>query len=447
MRKMFLKCLCLLLALMYLSPVSAEELRISGISDAHDAYQLFTGDHPDMTVIAELSRYRSDTQLVNAFLSREFVYDVFSMNTASFHVEQLFAKGYCADLSSSDVIRQAVFEMHPSIQKLVMFDDAIYGLPYSAYISFLCYDKDIWDYAGLSEEDVPDSFPALLDFLENWLNRVEDDPDNDIGVYGLFDESMYSEASYTNLLTTWLVNEHIMQCSFANEPLRFDTPDFLLLLSRCKGIGRRLYDADPTFSCEYALFTTSSFMTDIEQVVSLRLNEQQPELIRASLSLFLIYAGSEHKERALEFIEDCLQVMEDHHRAFLFSEATPVENEDYEGSVAFWQGKVDAAKMNLETVSDADRRDAEIELERLETILAAVSHPENRYLILPEQLASYQAYGNALFFQPPSVFSAETEEGQNVRSLISQFSFGQLPADMLAKRMNELAIMLENEQQ
>lgn len=447
MRKIFLKCLCLLLALMYLSPVFAEELRISGISDAHDAYQLFTGDHPDMTVIAELSRYRSNTQLVNAFLSGEFIYDVFTMYTGSFHVQQLFDKGYCADLSSSDVIRQAVSEMHPSIQKLVMSDNAIYGLPAHGNISFLCYDRDVWDYAGLSEDDVPDSFPALLDFLENWLNRVEDDPDNDIGVYGLFDEGMYSEASYTNLLTTWLVNEHIMQCSFANEPLHFDTPDFLLLLPRCAEIGRRLYDADPTFACEYALFTTSSFMTDIEQVVSLRLNEQQPALIKASLSLFLIYAGSQRKEQSLEFIEDCLQVMDDNDRAFLFLEATPVENEDYEGNVAFWQGKVDAARMNLDTVSDADRRDAEIELERLETVLAAVSDPENRYLILPEQLASYQAYGNALFFQPPSVFSAETEEGQNVRSLISQFSFGQLPADMLAKRLNELAIMLEREQQ
>ena len=442
------RCLCLLVCLL-LVPLAAraDDLMISGHTDAHEAYQRFCEDHPDLTVTADLSRYYTNSDLVGAFLTGEFPYDVFTMDTSTFNLEKLFDKGYCVDLSGSEVIREAVEQMHPAIQRLVTLNGAIYGLPSSARIAYLRYNPEAWEQAGLSEADVPDSFPAYLDFLDAWLERLEDDPNNTFSVHGYFDESLYTEATYTELLTKQLIAEHTQQSSYAGVSLRFNAPDFLSLLRRCEITGRRLYALDPGPYGKALLFETSSFITNLDELVPLRLTPEQPMLLGATLHLALIYAGSQHQENAIEYLEDCLRVMPDNAWATLARDHGPVVNDDYEQTVALWQERVDAARAQLETVSEAGHFEAEDALETLEFILADVAAPENRYTITEEQMALYQAYGDKLYFQPPSVFQADSEQASNLRSLISQFAYGRIPAEMLVKRLNELAIMLENEMQ
>ena len=67
-----------------------------------------------------------------------------------------------------------------------------------------------------------------------------------ISVINTFDEEQYGDHSYILFLTRLLIENHMLQCSYAGEPLHFDTPLFRELLARCQSIGRQLYFQPPS---------------------------------------------------------------------------------------------------------------------------------------------------------------------------------------------------------
>lgn len=75
------------------------------------------------------------------------------------------------------------------------------------------YSPEAWAEAGLTKADVPDSFTGLLDFLDAWILRMEEQPMDHISVCNAFDEEQYGAHSYILYLVQALVDNHIMQSS------------------------------------------------------------------------------------------------------------------------------------------------------------------------------------------------------------------------------------------
>lgn len=429
----------------------ADTLYVEGLTTESDVYKLFVQENPEVDLQFESIIYNSTDELIGEMLTGEFPYDVFTMYTQSFDIDQLMAKGYCASLSDNPLIVEKIGEMYPSVQQQLTRDGVIYGVAYGSALIYYVYVPETWEAAGLSAEDVPTSFTGLLDFLDMWAERIADEPEYNICVTNTFDSELYDENSYIFYLVERLVENYIMQCSYAEEPLRFDTPVFTELLHRCVETGKALYENEPEWKGEMQLFSENSYsMSHLATLVPLRMTEDQPILIRSALTAYFLNAASPNKELGLKFIETSLAALSNRTEAYLYSNAAAVEDPQYESMMEQWQDRITEIERQLENTQDMEplaRAELEIKRETFMNALEDVSNPKNRYIVSQEDLDLYRGYGDFLYFQPPSVFDPNTEDRQNVGQLMDRFCTESMTAEAFVERLDQLAAMIEAENQ
>lgn len=202
-------------------------------------------------------------QFHGALVTGAFISDAFTLGSHQHDCRQIFAKGYCLSLDDSEALQNAVGRMHPSIRAQVTYDGRLYALPASLIFSFYSIDRDGWTEAGLTDADIPQSFPQLLDFLERWCDRQVSGDSLGIRVKGSWEAELYKPSSYTAWLTGLLIHNHMIQAEHAGEPLRFHTPEILALLERIVEIGPRIYQSEPSMS-EFASGAGRQLFSDAE---------------------------------------------------------------------------------------------------------------------------------------------------------------------------------------
>ena len=443
--------LILLLSLaMALGMAHADEIHLEGVGLQDSAVRLFQEAHPEVTIHpSPHTAYFSTTQLVGQLISGEFAYDVFTMESDSFDIGRLIEKGYCAELPATGRIGQELSRMYGSIFDQVSRNGKIYAVPCALSMRYLMYDPAGWEAAGFTEADVPTSFPELLDFLERWVERIAEEPEDNISVSNMFDETRYHEGSYVLYLTDLLMDHYMMQMSFAGEPLRFQTPLFRDLLERCRKIGMDLYRYEPIHKGEMQLLMEYQGMRDLDKLVPLRLTEDQPVLIHAGLRVHMLNAASKQKELAIDYLEDVLSSIEPRDAVYLYRDAVPVEEPTYQSNLKNRLDRIASIRAQLEddTQSLAERETLEFLLENAQLQLERYQTPEHQYVVLEDDLRLDRAYGENLYFQPPSALSVTTENGQNMQQLRDLFCSGQLPLEQFIARLDELAWMVETENQ
>ncbi len=436
------------LAMLIQSGARAETvLSLEGSGKNSACYQAFVEKHPDVTVNTVSNIYYSTYDMISAFITGEMRYDTFNMTSGSFDIKQLMRKGYCAPLSDSQVISEALSRMYEPIRAMVTEDNHIYGVPFFCYIGYYTYSPEAWEAAGLSVEEVPSSFGAYLDFLEQWVNRIRENPEYDISVCNAFDETQYDEHSYVSYLVDRLIQEHIMQSSYAHEPLRFDTPEIRELLDRCQRIGADLYRYEPKTKGNLALFEDLHGMRYLEYLVPLRITEEQPILVKANLTVSFLNVRSTEQDLAKAYLECCATCITPEDAAYLYPDAQPVENEAFATIVDSTRQMVTSLEMMLtdETLTPEARIKLEDRLAQKKEQLMEMENAEERYFISPQDLERYHTYGSYLYFQAPSIFDPSTSDGENMKRLRDRFSYGNLPLDQFVAELDRLAWMLETE--
>lgn len=449
-KRLSLLLLCALFACYLPAGAQASTLRVAGITSSSKAYRAFVSTHSGVEVQATLNPFVRTNELLNALISGGFAYDVFTVSSASFDVGLLMDKGYCADLSAFPGVREAVEGMYPAFADLVYRDGGIYGIPYGCSLSYLSYCPDAWAELGWSAEDVPDSFPEFLSLLERWIGQAQAGDTPPVVVFNSFAEDLYGPSSYTYLLTGLLIDSQILQCSHAGEPLRFDTPEFRACLERCADIGQRLYALEPVPNLGQALFTRSGGMENLRYLVSLRLTEEQPTLIDTQISVAMAFVNTQEAALGAEFALTMLEANETGKaEAYLMQNAQPLEDPGYPDAVAYWEEQVAAlsARLAQGDLAPTEQEEGEMNLERYQEILSGLHAGDGRYLISPETLEGYRACGDLLYVQPPHAFLSTNESDVNMRSLREQFASGLLPVDQFLRRLDQMAAMLEMENQ
>lgn len=204
--------------------------------------------------------------------------------------------------------------------------------------NFWAINMEGWEAAGLSDADVPDTFPAFLDFLEAWTERIDENPEPQISINNRWVESLYTEYSYTRWLTEMLIENYIMQLQYAGEPLRFENDTLVSLLERVKEVGEAIYYSEPVTKGSMQLIdnVSSNRWPKISDsgIISMRVNEEQPRLIKSYISMSAVKAGTEKEALAIELLEHLVTNIPDLNRALLYCEAEPVLNPNYETEYA-----------------------------------------------------------------------------------------------------------------
>ncbi len=241
------------------------------------------------------------------------------------------------DLSGSETIRAAVSRMMPWIQRLVTDNTgAIHALPLSATVRCFSWREDAWDAAGLTEADIPQSYSELLDFLDGWCDRLEENPHQPARVSSLLRWSTGTKKNdYCWWLTEMLLMCQVMQCRYAGIPVAFHTPEFIECAQRTRDVADRLYKLEPRGkkaenlpelffnSLRAGRVFNEGQSYELSHAIPMRLSIDQPALIWGSVEMAVVPAASSMQEEALWFLADRLQNNGWLHDVLLYADFTP----------------------------------------------------------------------------------------------------------------------------
>ncbi len=439
--------LCLLLSL----PANAETvLKLNGISIPES----FASIHPDVKKAdLEYHYYETTNEIITEFLLNSFTYDAFGIETISIDHQALMSKGYLLDLSSSEIISNAIHDLYPAYAEQCVYEGKNYAIPTHTQINYWAFNTSILEQTDFGEVSVPSTFPEFLDFLDQWIDYLKGNPEGDvalIGMAGWGDASFYNEQSYTTFLVEQLLDNYIMQKEYAGEELNFEDSELVELLNRCARIGDELYDYDPAVQCSKAILRQVAYagVGSEYQFMSLRLNDTQPKLMTVYLSLQAVNAKTENPELCIELMESLLQSNNSEFSAYLYQSAEPVLDPDYDANVARQQGFVQESERQLsrDDLTDDERDQLEYGLERQKAGLQEMlENEEEKYKVSPTSLATYRSYGNYLYVTKPGTFS-NSEDAKNFRQLKARFVGGQMTAEQLTQELTRVAKMIEAEQ-
>lgn len=461
--------------------------------------ETFAAAHPEVRVETN-NEYLEPDKLLRGLITQSMEDDVFYMFSSAVDVADLIDKGYLLDLSGNETIRNAVSRMYPDLQALVTRGDAIYAVPTTVFApSAMMVDQEVWAELGYTEADVPKSFPALLDFLEAWVHRNEQE-DLHCNVMGYWDETLYNEYTYAGWLIQELMTSWIQQKEYAGEPLRFNTPELVGLLDRCMFIGRRIYNlCEPRKAGNGqdgpAMFTHANLnfggwdQMDV-WMVDMRISEDQPTLIPFTLAMSAAYCGTKEPELAAELIAaELVEIDKDTERVaganepcFLYADAEPIPRPDYEENlrssrnyIAIAEHRLAGDNTPLEQYLDlresdyqrpkeyddwtqfggyqlwqkrlAEMSDSEVE-DQLEQWQASLAYwTEERWSFSPENLAVYRQFAQHMYIETPGVFREGSDVSRNYWDLLKQYKSNLLPAQQFVSQLDNLATMVELEQQ
>ena len=449
MKKDFSLLVIILICFVIALPASADTLKLYRIDDMNDGFRSFQAIHPDVQCSWSEQDYSNINDLNSALLTGEFDSDVYNLNSLLFDCKQIMTKGYCIDLSRSEIIRKEIAKMQPSIVTQVMQGDKIYAIPFDISFSFWAVNAEAWTAAGFTDADVPTSFPEFLDFLSSWVDRIEDDPEPDISINNRWVESLYNENSYTSWLTQILMENYIMQVQYAGQLLRFDNDELITLLNRVKEIGAAIYRSEPATKGKMQLFDEVASdrwpKTINSGIVSMRINDTQPHLIKSYMTMYAINPSTSNENLAIELLESLITNIPETSRALMYCNAEPVLNPNYESdrtrTLAYIAKTEEALKSNELEVDEIETLEADLQSYR--NVLAGVEY--NKYILSPEQLQHYQSYVDALYFPTPGIFFIGTDTGWTMKQRQDRFAAGILSAREFVQEMDHLAEMIEME--
>ena len=228
--------------------------------------------------------------------------------------------GLLADLSASEAIREAVDRMTPAIRQLITADDGrILALPYRAGLHPFYWSQEAWDAAGLTEADVPQSYEELLDFIERWIERIQDEPKKDVCVSRLTTWNTGTEKyNYCWWLMETLLTSWELQQRHAGEAVHFGTAEFAALAERTRELALALYEAEPRQKKRAAMlelfqndlrggkYANGGSEYGISHTVPLRVTADQPLVMSAYMEMYVVREGSDWRDEAIAFLEQQL---------------------------------------------------------------------------------------------------------------------------------------------
>ncbi len=187
---------------------------------------------PEVPVTFLDSKYFPSAQeLGQALVSGEDAIDVFMLSTVEMDIDNLIAKGYTLDLSTSSVISKHVDRLYPFLQQLARRDGAIQLVPLSVQAG-----DTVTAYADNFKEigiEIPRDFPAFARFLGDWATEKAEQYPDFIPV---------SDPDTSGVLFNVAMQLYINGMAARGEELRFDTPDFRTLMGQVQEAAERLGD-------------------------------------------------------------------------------------------------------------------------------------------------------------------------------------------------------------
>lgn len=426
-----------------------------------NAKLLFSSRYPDVPIYTADEYYASLDTLAQAMVTGSDSLDVLGMSISYSQFTTMLRKGYCADLSSSSVITDAVQRMYPVFQEAVKNKNgAICAVPVSAYSSGWYVNRYVMEEVGLTEEDLPTNYVELCEFVTRWNNEFADEYD----MYTVFSTS---GADYLKgNLFNYVLRDYIDYCEATTGSIRFDTDIFREMIAAIDAVECR--DIRPSYEkvsaedgiwrdslFDYGMSIISNFYIANDDQYSipmmLSLTADTEVINTANVDVIFINPRSKHFDTALRYVECVLESIENTEAAYvLYTDKTePLENSYYEQNIKDMENSIAELEAEMAAADESDKRSYQEMIDGQKEWLEEYK-ANYRYDVSPEAITWYQtkivptmAVGKQTFLNASNEESATAE----LNTLIKRYKDGQINIDQFIKEADRKLYMMEMEDQ
>ncbi len=415
------------------------------------AYYDFIASNGNASVI--IDRYGSDRDILQAMMNQDSSSDIYTLSMSSAAFNALYNRGYMASLSGSEKLTALVDSMYPAAASAVRKDGDLVALPLSASAYGLGYNPKVLAKAGLTEEDMPRSWEAFFDFLDQVPARLEG---TGINVFPYW----HTLSDIKSFLTTQILSDYESYAASKGQPVDFTAPVLLNLMDRVGQLEAEPLGLQTDLEEENGIsyewqedvilldlntpLTVAAYNSEFTALM-LSLDEGEP------ISGYQMYCAfvnpySLHPREAASFLEAAAARLS---RPDLYT-LSPANNEpvrypDYEEYKEYLHQSLAECREALEKEEDPTvRSDLEENIASLEENLASID--DTYWMISPGAISAYQA--RAPFLVPASwgmMGMARETYDEAIWSLFNNFAQGNASGRELLEQLNKKYQMMLQE--
>ncbi len=414
----------------------------------------FSISHPDIPLSIMNIYPESTMDLVTHMTGGDAAADVYVLDARTYRLDALDSKGYFADLSGSEAIRDTVQIMYPFMRDALMKDGQTMALPFANKYTVHSFNRRAFEEVGLDEADVPTTYGELLTFIQKWPEEYAEDYPS----MSLFGQGV-DAASCKLLLIDSILTDRVYECLRKGEAITYNTPQMRELLAQFAATDfSAILPLTPDRSHEngedanswpkqlFLLWGQASAQASLRDgsftYMPLRLSCDAEPVILAEAQILLINPYTQNFNAALTFVEFAAQ----HLPPLTRVEIMPGENgpvPDPTIDLSMTQINIDAVRKALETAKEEDKRSLQSALEmwqqQYDYELA------NAWLATPESIAAFRKLDPYFMLQQYNPITSLGANAELVDMVYNRFLGGQLSPDQLIRELDQKLRMIELE--
>jgi hypothetical protein len=433
-------------------------LRIQNASE--QSYKEFAVKRPDIPVVLKNTPFTSAEMLMQDMAAGSS--DLYSIKIDELDYHSLIEKGYTATLSGSNILKDMVREMYPFLQKELFRGEDLAAFPVTLSGQTLGYSKKALSELGLTEEDLPHTFPELLDFISNW--------DAEYGVnhpsLALFRDDMYGDSK--QMFMGILIQYYSAYYQKLGENLTFDTPlmeklldaleaaDFSAMKTKdvqqaMSGAVTYAYSAAGADQPATALFTLyqEAVLSEYGFIMSdfvplpLSMDEGLDPIVPASLTVYVVNPYSPNQDLAMAYLEHFAgQRSKVSMAAMSPNYNEPIISSLYETRKAQQEKELGSINTQLETASADKKKELEESLKAAQEQLTFLE--SIKWQVSAQDLDAYRERVNWMTVNNINPLTLLAQD-QTMAALIGRYTAGQLDARELLKALEQKLQMIYRE--
>ncbi len=410
-----------------------------------DAVLRFSGAHPDVEVTFDTSF----SDVLTAMLTKSSAVDIYVLPAEQLDYVALRQRGYLAELSGSVILTELMEGMYPCIRDMVSKDGALVAMPVSFSALTQGVNLEALSQIGLTEADVPETWPEFLALLERLPDLIADTEITAFWPDMAAEEWRFQVFSALFLDYLAAANGMPDESELVALLTAFEKIDFDALgLPRNEAAVMYEYSEDIWRSALFDLFKQVSlefYAYDDEswKLMPLAIRAGGTQMVSGRLSVAVVNPYSQNRALAVAFLEEATAQLP----AVFLAETCPARNEsvrvaDYGEMIARLEENMEETRAALETAADEEK-------EMWEDILAETEQYYESYmgkgswLVSPEAITWYRPYAELIGFEQN--LGIERDNYFAFASEMERYLDGQMSAEEFARAVADKIAMAEME--
>ena len=426
-------------------------LTVSGFAD-EQVLRRVAARMPGVRLVVKYDLYDDNEALATAMLTGATEADIYMLDTRMHRTQSILRKGYLAPLDEASAAAAAARRTYPMLQTLVTHEGRVYGLPVGMDITIHMARPRLFEEVGLP---LPATFFDLCDQVTRWNDMAEQYPDYQ------YTESM----DYKSTLFRLGHELYRAQMRSTGQALRYDTPQFRRMMASIDEVQTDKLDAQVNWEDEEEMFNRISLLDawynynpehiehqradspNMSTPIMLSFDETAAPALQASASFLAVNPRGQHKELAMEVLNQYADVMPPVTRALLMpDENTPIPNPRYEQDIEAEKFIIRDIEQMIAAAQKEHGRTPPEYVQQLASSKTTLAEAEIhlKYILNADDLASMRQRLAGVYIADEIQMAQDRD---TVDALYNQLATGTLPLEQFIRQADDMLRKIELENQ